>query len=527
MTHDSGDARSIDLPVDSPAAVRLAQNSMIGLTRGLITVPLSLITTAIILKRLGAESLGIWALLGLFTSPILLFNFGLAWNVTRQVALHRNDASRIQTLVTTALMVLGCVMAALLCGYSWARPCVICWLTGRSSLDPETLGAVLDLSFTVWFVSLTGLSVTAALYGLLKIQWPATSVVMNQVVVTILVFLFLTPTRGVTLLFQAALIAGIIQVTIQFWGLWSVLGRFPVSPSAFSKADAADLSLSAPRYAVMELFHLSFYVLDKWLIAAFLGAGPVGLYELGARLGLIARAVINNLLNDPLLSASAAATASNLADVKLRRLSFYALRYLAVLAVPLVFLTVLEADFVLNIWVGQVDPLATIAVTHLVPSYLANATTWGLLFFLIGSGNIRTATGLGGLAFVLNLALDLAALILRPGLDSVVTANLAASALTVLVVVICQLSASDIRPARFLGSLGRIIVAATVTFLVLRSLPHLCSGERALMAVELALRGILFSGVYAATLWITGELDDQDRYFLKTLGGFLSSAKGR
>ena len=69
--------------VNAPGATRAARNSVLSLVRGLTTVPLNLLTTAVLLHRAGAPMLGLWAILLVLTNPITGFYFGISWSLAR------------------------------------------------------------------------------------------------------------------------------------------------------------------------------------------------------------------------------------------------------------------------------------------------------------------------------------------------------------------------------------------------------------------------------------------------------------
>ncbi|MBI4863415.1 MAG: hypothetical protein HY815_24585 [Candidatus Riflebacteria bacterium] len=505
-------------PVDAPGALRIARNVVAGLARGAITLPLALITTALILYWHGPAVLGVWAMLSVFTNPLLFCDFGISWALTLLVARHRADQDRFRGLVSTSLALYLALAAVLVAGYLVVRHDGALWLSTRSSVPVADTVACLDLAVLTYVILLIGLVPYATLNGLEAVHSTQAATALNQVILTALIVALAPWTRSPTSLFVAAAAAAAWQVVYQTRVLAATLGFWPATPGAVRVLHGRTLLGQGLALSLLETYRLGFHFLDKWILGAFLGTGPVGYYELGVRVGMLFRGVLNALCL-PLLSASATAATSDLAQAKLRRLSHYAMRYLTLVAVPATLLVLLEAPRILVIWTGRADPPAIAAVTHLVPSYLCNAFAWAVLYILLGGGKTGVACACALGAASLNLAVDLAALHLWGRFEPVLAMSLGASLLTALLLVLYQVRLRLLTVGPLVPSGARIAAAGLASTLALLALPG-CFGvpTRAQAAAELTVHVALFGLVNVLVLWKLGEVDDQDRFFLSRIG---------
>jgi O-antigen/teichoic acid export membrane protein len=512
------------LAVDAPGAQRAARNSLVSLFRGVLTVPLNLITTAVLLSRAGADALGLWAILLVFTNPITGFYFGLSWSLARKVPHHRSDPAALTRWVSSCASVYAGLIAALALAFLVVRGDLAAWLATRSAVAPGEIARALDLSVVSLLVLACGFPLGALLFGMEEIPAIQTAVVAHQVVITGLQVLLVAPGAGAAAIFGPALAGSVVQVAFQLAAVRRILGHVPLAASAVRAREARALVSEAVGISLFEAFQLSFYHVDKWLVAAFLGTGPVGYYELGVRVAMTARAVLNTVCL-AIFSSVANAAASPLAAPKLARLFHYALRYLVLVSLPLVVACGLYAPRLLTLWVGRAEAPAVLALTLLVPSYVCNALSTGMLFLLLGEGRTRPVLAFSGANLLLSWTLAGLAIGLTGSFSALVAASLGASALSTAALLVYFASVRRLVSPALAWSGGRLLAAAALFGAAVALIPEWAVSSTAGLALDLALRVGVLLAADLALLFALGEADEQDRYFLAHWRGIVSDLR--
>ena len=88
------------------AEIRVARNSVYGIVRLVMTTPLLFVLVPYMLRNLGPERYGVWALVGTLWALVQLGDLGLSTTVTKFVAAlsSNDDTERINKVVTIAFI---------------------------------------------------------------------------------------------------------------------------------------------------------------------------------------------------------------------------------------------------------------------------------------------------------------------------------------------------------------------------------------------------------------------------------------
>ena len=520
----------VNIPVDAPGAMRAARNSLASLTRGVITVPLGLVVVALIKAGPGLGVLGLWGALSLLTSPMPPFTFGLHSSLIRQVACRAGDLAAQARVIGAGLRLYLGLDAGLAALYVVARGALIEHLAQWAGLAPAQVAVALDVSVSSYLLQLAGTPFVCFLLGREENPQAQACFTAGQVALAAGVFAAVKLRAGADLVlantalantalanrvWAATLFGTVVQVALQFAYAYRRAGFAPLT------ADPAGLYGTLMRESlsltVLELAKLTFYHLDRWLVLIWLGGRYAGFYELGARLGLVFRALLNTLCASLMASAAVAST-SAIATAKLRRLTYYSLRYLLALAVPISLFVVLEARRILELWVGATGPEPVTALAYLVPSYLLNAVAWAVLLPLVGRGRIRVAVRWGLISVGLNVLLDVAALALSGTFEAVLAASFAGSLLTALGLIAGRVREGLLDAPAVMRVIARLLIAAAIGVCAGALVLPAGTGRTAALGA-FALHGAIAVALYLFLLVVLGEVDDQDRHFLRKFGG--------
>lgn len=508
-------------PVDSAGAVRVARSSVSSLVRGLVTAPINLAITALILHRHGAKGLGVWAVLYLLTNPMIPFSFGLVTGLVRRVASNRDDVDEIRKDVTSGafLLLLICMVTAVT--YLWFRAALTAWFVDRSGMEAAQLRLAMDLSMIAFVVLTVGQVFSSVLYGLEEVPEAQVAIVSNHLLQFMLILTLDSPGGSLGWLFSSVVAGSLLQITMMIRSSSRRLGVLPVRWTPGCLERCREL-IGEIRYLLpLEVFRIGFFNTDKLIVTGFLGVEATGFYEIGARLASLMRAILNTMITS-LVAASAAAVRSDQGLVKLRRLSYYSLRYLIGLAFLLSFFMLGEARTVSWVWTGTAHPDAVKAIVILVPSYLLNALTWVVLHITVGRGVLPFPALMSLVSVVTNVLFDGVALFLWGTFESLLWASLLASLVSCALLIVYHVRMNLLDLGRWSRSVLRLAAATGLSYGVCALVPPMtASGDRLLALLGLALEGSCFALLSLVFCSLFREIDDQDRFFMRKIGGLL------
>ncbi len=481
--------------------------------------------TPFILHHLGPQRFGLWSLLFVFTTYMLIMDLGVGNALARYAAdlRARGRMTLLGDYVGTAGLFYGCLCIVFVLGtWALADPLLAALHIPREIGEARQ---VLLMSAVVaglaGFLSLTN----GVLTGFQRL------VAVNAVALAALVpsgigiALALRNGWGLPGLLTSQIVATLVALALASIWLYRSTPGLPLRPLAWNRSAARDLfSLGA----WMQLTNLTVAMhqhLDKFFLARFTGLGSVTGYELGFR-------VANGLFALPILAlgpvAPVAAELFALGDLpRVRELHGRGLRWIAGLALPLLGATWMAAPWLMRGWLGEV-PAGAVGAARFIALGLGLQALTGLgTSILRGKG--RPQLEFGCLLACLTLHASLCfALVPRFGLQGALAALVVSNLFWV---------------ALFLGLfVARTKLATAVEFLRNLARPGLCAAAgiaAALMVlgripgpamlsrpVSLLLGGgLLVGGTALGLLFLlgTGHFRSEDR---RLLLGFVRRGSG-
>ncbi len=392
--------------MSSDIAPRLARNSALYAIKSLVALAAMLLVTPIIIKSVGRDQYGIWALAGVLTSYAQLSDFGITESLVKYAAEYhaQRDGDQINRLVNTALVfllglaiVIGGLLLLLL-------PVVTDQLLRIPPHFHDEALLVFRLSVVIFLINLVMgvfnslvistqqigytslINITSTVIGVagtlwfLHQGWGLRGLVATNTIVAAV-------TGGLNMIVARHLFPG-LRINFRRWTDRPMMGRI----FAFSwKIQASNVS------------QLMIFQIDRILLSRYLGLEAVALYEIGSNAAYYAKSFLS-VIFAPMVPAASALQAT---DEKSLISGLYnrSFKFMVLLAVPFSFLVMALADPFIRIWMGSGFALSAITLQLLMPAYLVNILCGPGTFILNGINRPDVAMRSAFLAGAANLLL--------------------------------------------------------------------------------------------------------------------------
>jgi O-antigen/teichoic acid export membrane protein len=348
---------------------QLALNSFSGVVQFVIVSTVYFFAYPLLLKSLGPERFGLWALLGLPSQYVLLGGFGLSNALVKFLAETSpgGGPKRQAELVgsTAAIfVVIGSVL--MLAAFTWQRS-IISWLHISPGLVLEAQALLVGMACVVC-ISLLATVYTSVLSGMHRMDLANGVQTLGAAMTGVGVFAAVKLGWGlVGLMLVNAFSASAMFLAALFLSRRMTRMRWRIVPKVKWKTVVSLLQFGIHIY-VAALFAMLLEPTIKILLGRFAGLETVSSFEIASRAATQVRSLFFNVMI-PILPASSLLMNDAAA---IRGLFVRAMRLLWLTAIP-VFLaiSVLSARLI-QIWLGRPFPLAATALSVLSIAWLLN-----------------------------------------------------------------------------------------------------------------------------------------------------------
>jgi len=397
ITHERPD------PQETAERVRLMRDGLLNYLPTVISGLVSLVLVPILLTHLNLETYGLWIAAVAVAGTVRMVDFGLAPNITRQVAIASGNGARdaypfvrAAAGAFTAIGVLGAVLVSLI-GFP---------MRDALGLSGDTRAAAPAVFFLVGFTLFHDqlfLFSAAVLQGLRRFGSAA------------FFSLILTLTKGAGTV--AVLWAGKGVISVAAWQAlatagcsWAIVRFVARQPGFHWRPGWFDWTLLRKelRFGLgSQLANLAGSFarqMPPLLIGVISGSAAVVPYHIGQRFPLavsgFTRATANALF-------PAASQAHERGGAEVRAIVETGTRWLLMTALPLTIVFILLAPSILHVWIGTA-PAATLPVFRILAgAVLAEALGAGALNVLWGAGRVGTVLAVLSAQVVVSFALSL------------------------------------------------------------------------------------------------------------------------
>jgi len=392
--------------VSSDIAPRLAKNSAYYALKSFVALAAMLLVTPFILKSIGKDHYGIWALAGVMTSYAQLSDFGITESLVKYAAeyhAHR-DSDRLNRLVNTALVflcglavIVGCISALLL-------P----FITREVLKIPALLQAeallIFRLAVVVFLINMLFGVFVSLVVSSQKIGYTCFINITTTIIGFVGTLIFLHLGYGLRGLIAINTIVAFVNGFFNMAVAWKL---FPVLRINFIRwtdyLTIKQIFSFSWKIQTSNMSQLLIFQIDRILLSRYLGLEAVAYYEIGSNAAYYAKSFLS-VMFAPMVPATSALHANNEHGL-ISGLYNRSFKFMALLAIPFCFLVIAIADPFILLWMGPGFSLSAITLQLLMPAYLINIMTGPGTFILNGINRPDVAMRSAIFAGIANLIL--------------------------------------------------------------------------------------------------------------------------
>ncbi|MDW6023082.1 oligosaccharide flippase family protein [Mesorhizobium sp. BAC0120] len=350
-----------------------------------------LVTAAYLLRQLGVNEFGTWALVVSTTSLLWLLDLGMTVAVGRLIAAQRanDNVAEISRILTTAVAVLGaCCLAIVL--VSWFMP----WaFNAFFQMPPEKAP---DVARAVWLMGLASAihfvaaPYTCFLWGYERFDLMNSVEIPSMLLRLAMLFVFVGAGSAIWVIAACTLFTGCLAAVGYMVTSFVLERRLSLRPGLFKIRIAAQIIRTGLEFAVMNGTRSLVLQLPPIIIGYTLGTGSVAIFS-------IARQLSTNC-NSFVSAATEAVAARSVqlfqvdAEVDQRRLLLMGGRYNAALSCFLTFGLLLMGDSFIHLWQGGRAPGAYEQLTILLAGEFFALSQWTTFWVIMGMRMQRALT---------------------------------------------------------------------------------------------------------------------------------------
>jgi O-antigen/teichoic acid export membrane protein len=367
---------------------RLVTNATASVVQVLLSGAVMFLLYRFLLARLGAESLGVWAVLLATTSISRLSELGISGSVVPFVSRYfaREDSARAISVIETAVLTTIVATSVLLfAAYPLIR--LILGLVLPSSQLPIAL-SLLPYALASLLISITAGVYQSALDGIQRLDLRAASTTLGNVSLLLAAF-GLVPRYGLLGVTMAQIGQALVILSSSVFLAHRELPNLHLIPRRWSAERFREIVSYGANLQAATVFGLLYEPIIKLFLTHFSGVAVVAYYEMANRLVLQVRALV--------VSAGQALTplVSHLRDTapaQIPELYRRSCRVLLAVAVPIYSALIGLLPITMWVWVGHAEPLFLFAGAILSIASFVNVLTVPSYFFNMGMGALRWNT---------------------------------------------------------------------------------------------------------------------------------------
>ena len=405
MDHREGSHHS-DFQEGVTQSQRVLLNAVVAAFQTLIGGIVLFFLYRYLLRSIGEEDLGVWALVLATTSAAGLANLGIATSTVKFVsqAIAQGDPARADRIVQTSAISVAIILGVVLSLLFPLLQRLLEYLIEPAAKIPSGLLILPYALFSFWFNAVAGVF-QSCIDGMHRVDLRGYLLIAASLIYLAFVF-WLVPVNGLEGLAQAQVIQGGILLV----GSWIILKRLlpslPVLPFRWTSSTFREILGYSLNFQVIAISQVLLLPVAKALMSRFAGVGTLAYFEMAQRMVFQLRALIASAHQAivPTISALQERSPEKLASIYNR--SFKLLVYFVLFALPL-FIT--ATPFISYLWIGEYNDWFIFFSVLIFAGWFLNLLANPAYFTNLGTGDLRwNVIGhlvMGGLCGLLGLVM--------------------------------------------------------------------------------------------------------------------------
>lgn len=364
-----------------------------------------------IVSHVGKEVYGIYLLVMAFTGYLGVLELGVTAAVTKYVAelTAKKDQEGVKKIISASFslfFVIGLVVAAILFILSFCFDHIFAVEAANKIVMRQLFWVAAIASLFIW----PGKIFTRVLGGFQRYDWLAVIKVGEIVLIGASAYLIFSRGLGIV----CFLLLSYLFIILEYIGAY-IIGRYCLLKSKiifpYFNKEAFKTIFSFSFFLFLgNLVGILIFNFDSFVIGAFVSVSALTLYGVGFSLQGGFRA-FNSLLGSPLFPAGADMEGRNEHD-KQKELLFKGTKYMTLVFVPSVIITIIFAKLFINNWMGMGFVESILPAQVLISFWLFNNTIEVGTGLLTAKGYVKVLFKISALNALLNLGLSL--ILVRP-----------------------------------------------------------------------------------------------------------------
>lgn len=394
--------------MSSEVGSRIAKNSTFNVLRTLIAVPILLLITPYIVRHLGKEEFGVWALVNVVSSYAQLSDFGITESLIKFVAEFKakGETLRLNQLLNTALTAYFFLAIIFFSLFVTFLPFIVERVLSIPPALSEKALYVFTVAILLFVINLMMGVFGSLILGFQRMGYSNAISLCSTLLLAVGTVVFLHQGYGLKgLIYNNAIVSAFVICSN------ALVARrlFPamrLNPFRYcTRETLAQIFSFSWKVQVSNMTQLLIFQLDRVLLSHYVGLTAVGYYEVANRIASQVRGVVASMFSPMVPAASALQAGDESERVSgLYRRSF---KYMAMVDIPLALLVVALAHPFVMAWMGSGYETSAVTMQLLMGSYMLNLLTGPGAFILSGINKPEIGMRSSVIAGMTNLVLCL------------------------------------------------------------------------------------------------------------------------
>lgn len=385
--------------MNSPEKRKLIINAASSVLQVVVTGLFYFLLYSFLVKRLGAEQLGVWSLVLATSSIANLANFGITSGLIKFAAEYKVTGrfERLPQLIGTSLFTIFCFFTVLVGILYFAAFFIL-----KLVVEPDYLQLALQLlPFSLLSLFLNGLAgvFTSVLEGLQK-NYLRNAIITAAIILLYFLTVDFTPRHGLVGVAYAQVIQAAFVLIMAAVLTFKSIGFENLRRMMWRRSVFNEIISYGMKFQVVSVAQMLYEPTTKALLSKFGGLQLVGFYEMASRLVSQLRALVINA-NQVIIPV--VAEAALVSQDKVKHIYRQTLLLSIVLSVPIFILVILLSPIISEVWIGKFEFSFVVFVAVLALANLPNIFSGPAYFGFMGEGKLNPLIKIHVLIAVLNL----------------------------------------------------------------------------------------------------------------------------
>jgi O-antigen/teichoic acid export membrane protein len=386
----------IETPVPSnprgrPIGTKIIHNVASGLIRLVVIAPVPFLLTPFLLRHLGTQGFGAWAVFLSINSLTSLADIGVMGTLTKHVSEHYTlqDYTNLNRVVNAGILIfLGAAVLGVLT-VNLASGFLISTFFRSVRVPLDQLQFVIHLLTVSIALNLLTYPFSSVISGLQRLDVVNLLWALNAIITAVSAALFVSLGLGIEGLVYAIVLTSSVLFVLSVGTARHLLPQLRVRPTSVRWSDIRELSAFSTQIYVVQMATAVYIHTEKLLLAHFTGLTPAGWYDIANDLAMKIRN-LPALLITPLMPAASELDARQ-DDIRAQELYYRAHKYLAFVGTGVFLVVALLAHRFVELWLGPGFTGTARALIVLTGVQIGNLAAAPALLMLIGKGILRPA----------------------------------------------------------------------------------------------------------------------------------------